>query len=77
MARQLATWVRGSEVRPGRRSGRSKVDHAFACAITHYREQGLTDEEIARKESHRKKEDGMSYSIKDIAELGDLGLRWP
>jgi len=77
LAHQLATWVRGSEVRPGRPSGRSKADHAFACAITHYRKQGLSDEEIARKESHRKKEDGTSYTIKDIAELGDLGLSWP
>jgi hypothetical protein len=76
LARQLATWVRGSEVRPGRRSGRSKADHAFACAITHLRNQGLSDEEIARKEAHRRKEDGISYTIKDIAELGDLGLSW-
>ena len=77
MARQLATWVRGSEVRSGRPSGRSKADHAFACAITYYCKQGLSDEEIARKESHRKKEDGTSYTIKEIAELGDLGLSWP
>jgi hypothetical protein len=77
LARQLATWVRGSEVRTGRPSGRSKADHAFACAITHYRKRGLSDEEIARKESHRTKEDGTSYTIKDIAELGDLGLSWP
>jgi hypothetical protein len=77
LARQLATLVRGSEVRSGRPSGRSKADHAFACAITHYREQGLCDEEIGRKESHRKKVDGTSYTIKDIAELGDLGLSWP
>jgi hypothetical protein len=77
LARQLATWVRGSEVRRGRPSGRSKADHAFACAITYYRKQGLSDEEIARKEAHRTKEDGTSYTMKDIAELGDLGLSLP
>jgi len=32
---------------------------------------------IARKEAHRKKEDGTSYTIKEIVELGDLGLSWP
>jgi hypothetical protein len=77
LARQLATWIRGSEVRPGRPPGLSKADHAFACRITHYRKQGLTDEEIARKESHRKKYDGTSYSTKDVTKLGDLGLSWP
>jgi hypothetical protein len=80
LARQLAIWVRGSEVRPGRPSTLSPTDHAAACAITHYRKQGLTDEEIARKFSHpllpHKKEDGTSYTIEDIAELGDLGLSW-
>jgi hypothetical protein len=76
LARQLATWVRGSKVDRGRPSALSKADHAFACRITHDRKHGLTDEEIARKESHRKKEDGTSYSVKDIAELGDLGLNW-
>jgi hypothetical protein len=76
LARQLATWVRGSEVGPGRPSGLSKADHEFACSITRYREQGLTYEEIARKETHRKKEDGTSYTIKDVTELGELGLRW-
>lgn len=76
LARLLATWVRGGEVRSGRPSGLSEVDHGFACAITHYRKHGLTDEEIARKESHRKKEDGTSYSVKDITEFGDMGLSW-
>jgi hypothetical protein len=79
LARQLATWVRGSEVRPGRPSGLSKADHAAACAITEYRKRGLTDEEIAHKFAHpllHKKEDGTSYTIKEITELGDLGLSW-
>jgi hypothetical protein len=76
LARQLATWVRGSEVGPGRPRGLSREDHAFACGITHYRNQGLTDEEILDKESDRKKADGNSYSLKDVAELGDLGLTW-
>ena len=77
LARQLAIWVRGSEVRRGKPSGLSDADHGFACTITHLRNQGLTDEEIARKESHRKKDDGTSYSTKDVTELGDLGLSWP
>jgi hypothetical protein len=76
LARQLATWVRGSEVRRGRPPGLSEEDHAFACRITHYRKQGFTDEEIARKESDRKKQDGTSYTVKDVTELGDLGLSW-
>jgi hypothetical protein len=76
LARHLATWVRGGEVRPGKPSELSKADHGFAFTITHYRKHGLTDEEILRKESHRKKEDGTSYSLKDIAELGKLGLTW-
>ena len=76
LARQLATWVRGSEVKSGRPPGLSKADHAFACRITHYRNQGLTDEEILDKESHRKTADGTSYSLEDVAELGDLGLTW-
>jgi hypothetical protein len=76
LAQHLATWVRGSEVGPGRPPSLSEVDHAFACRITHHRKHGLTYEEIARKESHRKKEDGTSYSVKDITELGDLGLSW-
>ena len=76
LAQQLGTWVRGGEVRLGKPSGLSKADHGFACRITHYREHGLTDEEIARRESHRKKEDGTNYSVKDITELGDLGLTW-
>jgi hypothetical protein len=77
LAQHLATWVRGSRIRPGRQAGLSETDHAFACRITHHRKHGLTDEEIARKESHRKKEDGTSYSAKDITELGNLGLSWP
>jgi len=77
LARQLAIWVRGSEVRRGRPPGLSKADHSFACRITYLRNQGLTDEQIARKESHRTKEDGTSYTMKDVTELGDLGLSWP
>jgi len=77
LAHQLAIWVRGSEVRPGRPPGVSKAAHAFACRVTRYRKQGLTDEEIAHKESHRRKEDGSSYSVKDVTALGDLGLSWP
>jgi hypothetical protein len=80
LARQLAIWVRGSEVRTGRPSGRSRADHAAACAITEYRQRGLTEEEIAHKFAHpllHKKEDGTSYTIKEITELGDLGLSWP
>jgi hypothetical protein len=77
LARHLATWVRGSEVRRGRPPRLSKADHAFACAITHYRRQGHTDEEIALKESDRKKEDGTSYTVKDVTQLGNLGLSWP
>jgi hypothetical protein len=76
LARQLATWVRGSKVGQGRPSGLSRADHEFGCSITRYRKQGLTDEEIARKESHRTKEDGTSYTTKDVTELGDLGLSW-
>jgi hypothetical protein len=76
LAQHLATWVRGSQIRRGKPSGLSKADHGFACRITHYREHGLTDEEIARRESHRKKEDGTNYSVKDITELGNLGLTW-
>jgi hypothetical protein len=76
LARQLAIWVRGSKVGRGRPAELSKADHAFALRITHYREQGLTDEEIARKESHRTKEDGTEYSKDDIAELGDHGFSW-
>ena len=49
LARQLATWVRGSEVKPGRRSALSEADHALACRITHHRKHELTDEEIAVK----------------------------
>jgi hypothetical protein len=74
LARQLVTWVRGSEVRPGKPSGLSKADHDFARTITHYRKQGLTDEEIARRAWYRKKDDGTSYSTKDVTELRDLNL---
>jgi hypothetical protein len=76
LARQLATWVRGSEVRRGMRSGLSEMDHAVASITTKYRKDGLTDEEITRKLTHLKKEDGTSYSTKDVTELGDLGLSW-
>jgi hypothetical protein len=41
-----------------------------------YRNQGLIDEEILDKESHRKKADATSYSLEDVAKLGDLGLTW-
>ena len=43
LARHLATWVRGGEVRPGKPSELSKADHGFALTITHYRKHGLTD----------------------------------
>jgi hypothetical protein len=77
LARQLAIWVRGSEVRQGRPPNLSRADHEFACRVTRLRRQGLTDEEIARKESHWKKEDGTSYTVKDVTELGDMDLSWP
>jgi hypothetical protein len=76
LARHLATWVRGSEVRSGRPAGLSEMEHGLACRITHHRKDGLTDEAIVDKLSHYKKEDGTSYSMKDVAELGDLGLSW-
>jgi hypothetical protein len=76
LARHLATWVRGGEVRSGRPAELSEMDHRAACSITHYRAKGLTDGEITRKLSHQKKENGTSYSIEDVAELGDLGLSW-
>ena len=76
LARQLTTWVRGGEVRPGRPPGLSEMDHAVSSITTKYRKDGLTDEEIARKLVHLKKEDGTSYSTKDVTELGDLGLSW-
>lgn len=76
LARQLATWVRGSEVRRGRRPELSDTDHAVASITTKCRKAGLTDEEITRKVAHLKKEDGTSYTMKDVAELGDLGLSW-
>ena len=76
LARQLATWVRGSEVRRGRRPELSETDHAVASITSKCRKAGLTDEEITRKVAHLKKEDGTSYTMKDVAELGDLGLSW-
>ncbi len=75
-ARHLATWIRGSEVRRGRPPGLSETTHAVASITTKCRKNGLTDEEITRKVAHLKKEDGTSYSIEDVAELGDLGLSW-
>jgi hypothetical protein len=76
LARQLAALVRGGEVKSGRPSERSERDHEVASITTKYRKDGLTDEEIARKLVHLKKEDGTSYSTKDVTELGDLGLSW-
>jgi hypothetical protein len=76
LARHLATWVRGSEVSPGRPPELSKMDHAVASITAKYRKDGLTDEEITRKLAHLKKVDGTSYSIEDVAKLGDLGLSW-
>jgi hypothetical protein len=76
LARQLATWVRGSGVRPGRRAGLSEADHAVASITTKCRKAGLTDEGITRKVAHLKKEDGTSYSKEDVTELGDLGISW-
>ena len=48
----------------------------MASITTKYRKDGLTDEQIAGKLAQLKKEDGTSYSVEDITELGDLGLRW-
>jgi hypothetical protein len=76
LARQLATWVRGGEVGTGRPSGLPQMDHEVASITTKYRKDGLTDEQIAGKLTHLKKEDGTSYSVEDITELGDLGLSW-
>jgi hypothetical protein len=76
LARQLATWVRGGEVGTGRPSGLPEMDHEVASITTKYRKDGLTDEQIAGKLAHLKKEDGTSYSVEDITELGDLGLSW-
>jgi hypothetical protein len=75
LARQLATWVRGGEV-GGRPTGLPEMDHEVASITTKYRKDGLTDEQIAGKLVHLKKEDGTSYSVEDITELGDLGLSW-
>jgi hypothetical protein len=72
-ARQLAIWVRGSEVRRGRPSELSEMDHAVASITTKYRKDGLTDEEITRKLTHLEKDDGTSYTLEDVTELGDLG----
>jgi hypothetical protein len=78
LARHLATWVRGGEVGPGKPAERSEMYHGAARAVGRYRKQGLTDQEIADKLSHPlvgyTKEDGTSYTAKDIAELGALGL---
>jgi hypothetical protein len=76
LARQLATWVRGGEVGTGRPSELPEMDNAVASITTKYRKDGLTDEQIAGKLTHLKKEDGTSYSVEDITELGDLGLSW-
>jgi hypothetical protein len=76
LARQLATWVRGGEVGTGRPSELPEMDHEVASITTKYRKDGLTDEQIAGKLTHLKKEDGTSYSVEDITELGDLGLSW-
>jgi hypothetical protein len=76
LARQLATWVRGGEVGTGRPTGLPEMDHEVASITTKYRKDGLTDEQIAGKLAHLKKEDGTSYSVEDITELGDLGLSW-
>ncbi len=76
LARHLATWVRGGEVRSGRPTGLSEMEHNLACRITQHRKDGLTDEEIADRIAHYKKEDGTSYGIKDVAELGALNLSW-
>jgi hypothetical protein len=76
LARQLATWVRGGEVGTGRPKELPEMDHEVASITTRYRKDGLTDEQIAGKLTHLKKEDGTSYSVEDITELGDLGLSW-
>jgi len=76
LARQLATWVRGGEVGTGRPSELPEMDHEVASITTKYRKDGLTDEQIAGKLTHLKKEDGTSYSVEDITELGDLGFSW-
>jgi hypothetical protein len=76
VARNLASLVRGGEVGPGRPSERSEMDHAVASITTKYRKDGLTDEEITRKLAYLEKEDGTSYSVEDVTELGDLGLSW-
>jgi len=75
LARQLATWVRGGEV-AGRPTGLPEMDHAVASMTTKFREDGLTDEQIAGKLAHLKKADGTSYSVEDITKLGNLGLSW-
>lgn len=76
LARHLATWVRGSEVRPGKPAGLSAMEHGLACRITQHRKDGLTDEEITRQLSRYKKEDGTSYGIDDVVKLGRLNLTW-
>jgi len=76
LAANLAAWVRGGGSHGGRRAKRSEMDHEVASITTKYRKAGLTDEEITRKLAHLKKEDGTSYTVKDVTELGDLGLSW-
>ena len=46
----------------------------MASITTKYRKDGLTDEQIAGKLTHLKKEDGTSYSVKDITELETWAL---
>jgi hypothetical protein len=76
LAPNLAAWVRGGGTRQGRRPELSEMDHAVASITSKYRKEGLTDEEITRKLAHLKKEDGTRYTIKDVTDLGDLGLSW-
>lgn len=76
LARHLATWVRGSKVRPGKPAGLSAMEHGLACRITQHRKDGLTDEEITRQLSRYKKEDGTSYGIDDVVKLGRLNFTW-
>jgi hypothetical protein len=76
LAPNLAAWVRGGGFHGGRRPQLSEMDHAVASITTKYRKAGLTDEEITRKLKHLEKEDGTRYTIKDVTELGDLGLSW-
>lgn len=76
LAPNLAAWVRGGGFRQGRRPELSEMDHAVATITTKYRKDGFTDEQIARKLALLEKEDGTPYSVKDVTELGNLGLSW-